>query len=186
MKNLFKSSKIMIIAGLVFQSASIFALPTAELTEDGTVDIGDSLYPFIPYDSKTFHGSECQALEGSHVSDFNYYANRVYNIGSDTSTITCPIVRDNTTNTNGTYGTEIYVNNVAGQKLSCKLYSYSSHGVLVESSYKSTTAGGNQTLYPNVNLSKNMGNYSLVCELPKGASLYSYKVKEFLKTDYYN
>ncbi len=147
--------------------------------------------PFFSYDAKTFHGSECQPYYGSQSGDFNYYTNRIYNTGSSGRWVTCPVVRDNTTNTSGTLGTEIYVSNIAGQTLSCTLYSYDSHGVWVASNYKSTTAGGKQTLFPDVNSSKNMGNYSLSCYLPKGASIYSYKVKEWLtnnnsRTDWFN
>lgn len=155
-------------------------------------DLDIILPPFIfSFDAKVFHGSECQPVHGNQTSDFKYYNNRIYNAGSGTRYVTCPIVRDNTVNTSGTFGTEVYVRNVASHKLSCTLYSWSPHGVLVAANSKSTPNNGNQTLRPDVNLSKNMGSYNLYCRLPKGASIYSYKVKEWLngsknRTDWFN
>lgn len=194
MKNSFKSKIILAVASfMALQGAMVSAGPLGDIVLDEAVlDIDDIIiWPLFPYDAKTFHGSECQPLYGSQSADINYYTNRVYNVGSGSRGVTCPVVRDNTTNTSGTFGTEIYVNNVAGKYLACTLYSYDSHGSWVASSTKSTTAGGKQTLYPDVNLSKNMGNYSVYCYLPKGASLYSYKVKEWLtnntaRTDWFN
>lgn len=190
MKNTLKSKLILAVVSFInLQAPLVSAAPTLE----PAVIIGDIILPpfFFPFDAKTFHGSECQPYYGSQSGDFNYYTNRMQNVSTSVRLTTCPIVRDNTTNTTGTLGTEIYVNNVAGQSLSCTLYSFDSHGGWVASNTKSTTLGGKQTLYPDVNLSKDMGNYSLYCRLPKGASIFSYKVKEWLtdstkRTDWYN
>ena len=179
MKISFKSKTLLAIAGFIITQGSVVsAAPTLNPIDD-LIPL-----PFFSYDVKTFHSSECQPYYGNTSGDFNYYVNRVQNISNGYRRVTCPIVRDNTINTSGTKGVEVFVHNkVAGQTLSCTLFSHDSQGYFVASDYEATTTVGRQALKLDVNLSKNMGNYSLYCYMPSGTSVFSYKVKEWNTND---
>ena len=80
----------------------------------GSMASAGIIFPIFPnFDAKTFHGNECQPVFGNQANFFNYYFNRIQHIGPGTRQVSCPIVRDHTTNTDGTFGTSIDVNNVA-------------------------------------------------------------------------
>lgn len=143
-------------------------------------------FPRTQYDAKVHHSSECQPVFavdqfGQFLSGWVYYEHSLENRNrpEQVTQVVCPIVRENTTNTNGTVSVEIFVTNVAGQHLSCQLYSYDMYDTLIAGSVpKSTTAGGKQPLTVEVNSSAAKGHYSLRCMLPSGAKLHAYEVRE--------
>src|SRR3954447_9198819 len=84
-------------------------------------------HPAHAGDNKWYPGSLCQRTEGSsdvYATDFN----RIHNASALTvQSVSCPIVRDNTGNTNGSAG-EAWVyayNNSGSYTLSCTFYSSS-------------------------------------------------------------
>lgn len=146
-----------------------------------------ALLPVPVADMKTYNGNQCEAYHhwdipnvqnqgivqsapivgaGTHIS------------GSLPAWVLCPIVRDNTTNIDGTLGVDVYIKNVAGQSYQCQLVSVRPNGTTVDSNTKSTTTAGEQTLVLDVNGSVNGGSYTLFCNLPSGAWLFSYRVRE--------
>ena len=95
----------------------------------------------------------------------------------------CPVVRDNTENTDGTAGALVHVFNVANRNLTCTLYSLDPFGVIIDSDSSTTGSSGNQTLYLDVDLSVLGGFYGITCDIPSGAGVHSYEVREPLETD---
>ena len=174
MNRLAKQCAALVIAGLFLVCGSI---ATAQV--------------IIPFDAKVHHSSECQPTSHGFSSSLVYDPRGLLNNGGSLVGVTCPIVRDNATNTTGTNYVEIAVTNVAPQQLACILYSHDTHDVLVAQSTASTVAGGKRTLRMYVTNGVLIGHYSLKCGLPSGAKLHSYTVKEWLgsgtdRTDYRN
>lgn len=153
-------------------------------------DPGDDLSTLLSVDTKTYHGSECLYIDLNNANSPEYYNNPVkydthgvYNQDAGSTHVVCPIVRDNTRNTDGTLGAKVYVNNVASRELWCELNSRDHYGDLIDEDLDSTTSGGNRTLSLDVDASHTLGNYSIYCHLPIRARIYSYRVTEFTPTD---
>jgi hypothetical protein len=132
-------------------------------------------------DTKIYPGNMCNPwLQGdigiaSAYEYWNGYSNK-------TLTVSCPIVRDNEANTNGTQSVYVRVENraVSSVPLYCYLRSYDSLGNLVETSRTSNFNGpGKTSLFVDVNSSAVVGYYSLECYLPPYSGIMSYRVDEF-------
>ncbi len=133
-------------------------------------------------DYKTFHGSSCQPYTGSQQRDIDHRDNGLYNRGSGTRTVVCPIVRDNVNKTRGIW-TDIFVNNPSRSRFSCWVDSRGKFGNVIEWRNRVTNAPGNQTLHIDIyNMAKD-GNFNLYCSVPKNGRIASYKTGEILSTD---
>jgi hypothetical protein len=138
--------------------------------------------PAMAGDNKAYPGSMCQrwgnsvadiaAADGSAVRNGSYY---------DVYTVSCPLVRDNTINTNGTDDAWVYVyrSSYAITPLSCSFLSdRASDGVTVYQYTASTSAVGSAKLIIKVPDSVTPGPYSIRCALPPRSEIYSYIVPE--------
>jgi hypothetical protein len=97
--------------------------------------------------------------------------------------VSCPLVRTDTENTNGTNFAVMYVYNRSGNTTSCTFYSRDIFGNGLSGNwynYESTTQGGDQALYfnPYPSVSSEWGPYSIFCTLSPGAAVLSYTVFE--------
>jgi hypothetical protein len=146
------------------------------------------------YDAKNYPGATCQASSGSQEVSLAHSNSGTYNYSSSTLRVTCPIVRDNIVNRNGTYksttgsgfGVQVYVENTgAANALSCILHSNDEWGSSVAAlvSVPAPLVGLN-VLTLNTGISKPVkGHYVVTCTLPPKSSVRSYQVYEYLNTD---
>ena len=163
--------------------ASVNAAAAADLAIDpgAVIDPGVIILPDL-FDNKTMPGNACQTMYGSQAGVINHYAAFLHNTANGYVRVTCPIVRDNTNNSNGTWSVNVYGFNPGGN-YACSLYSYSTHGALQQVNSAGAAAAGNITLSLDVNNSSFNGFYTLYCNLPGNARLYSYRWAEPLRTD---
>lgn len=126
-------------------------------------------------------GTICQPWAGSQGSDIWADYNRILNNSSDTRIVSCPLVRTNTTNTNGTSMVYVRVerSSLATQSLSCSLYSFDLLGGYVESDFATYSGIGRTSLYLDVDSSASVGYYGIYCYLPEYSSIFSIRVEEF-------
>jgi hypothetical protein len=88
--------------------------------------------------------------------------------------VICPVQRDNPGVITGAWAS-VYVNNPSGKTTTCVVFSNDVNGTTVDSQSKSTSATGFQALqFTNIDVSAAWGNYTVVCSLPAGGTLYSY------------
>ena len=133
-------------------------------------------------DEKVMPGLACQpelaSLDTSRTSSFASYISN--NDATNTLHVTCPVVRDNISNINGTDWSYVRVrgNTTTGTDVSCTLYSYDSLGGFLESDFAQGGAAGNVSLSLDVDSSGFGGFYSYHCVLPPGGRIYSYRVSE--------
>lgn len=159
------------------------------------------------FDAKMYPGSSCQPYHGTQAFHFltfqNGIAPRLLRNASDSHPdalwVSCPIIRDNTRNTNGTWtwlsaddqtGVDVWVDVPAGSDeslLKCHLMSYELTGGGRVADHENVTPkklqDGRFVLHMNVNLSADPGYYYLRCYLPWESTLRAYRVTEYLPTD---
>ena len=156
------------------------------------------------YDAKMYAGSACQPYHGTQAHHFLTFQNGVAprllwsnsDPHPDALWVTCPITRDNNSNTDGTWsfesgtGVDVFVDvpeesNV--KLLSCHLFSYDMYsGHLLDSHNNETPTEfqpGRYTLGLDVDRSTVVGNYVMRCYLPWKATLRAYRVREYQSTD---
>jgi hypothetical protein len=132
-------------------------------------------------DEKVFSGNGCQPYFNTQVGDISAYSHKVYNAnGTASRWVSCPITRDNISNTNGISLAYIRVNrsSATSSTLSCYLHSRDSLGTLVDSDSATFSGTGDASLYLNLASSANLGYYSLYCLLPPYSGIYSYRIDE--------
>lgn len=176
----YKSTGLVAAAALL---TSVNAVSAADLAIDPSVAIDPIIVLPEFFDNKTMPGNACQAMYGSQSNGLNHYAPFLHNTANDNLRVTCPIVRDNTSNGNGTWSANVYGWNPPGANFFCSLYSYSTHGALQQVALANTGVAGNITLSLDVNNSAFNGFYTIYCSLPGNARLYSYRWAEPLRTD---
>lgn len=134
----------------------------------------------LAVDAKTTPGVACQERYGSQAADFNRYSPYIQNTSTSTRYVVCPVVRDNTDNTNGTdsYYTDVRVYN-AGGTLWCYLDSSDETGALRNWDYRSTTTTGYVALENDLNTSYVRGYYNLYCSLPPNSRIQGYRIGEY-------
>lgn len=142
------------------------------------------------FDEKVMPGSGCQATFGFQAGDLNHYAPFLRNTANAPRDVTCTIVRDNTTNLVGTWSAAVTGNNPGGVVF-CALYSYDEFGGFLDLGAAAVAAAGNFTLgldgpggiNNQLTVSAPDSYYALLCNLPAGAELYSYRWAERVPTD---
>lgn len=156
------------------------------------------------YDAKAYPGSACQPYYGTQAHHFMTFQNgiapRLLRNQSDPSPdalwVTCPIVRDNSINLDGTWrwesgtGVDVFVDVPAESNptlLSCHLFSYDMlSGNLMDSHENKNPTEfqpGRFVLGLDVDRSSNVGNYMMSCYLPWKSTLRAYIVREYQSTD---
>ena len=140
------------------------------------------------YDAKVFSGSLCQPHGGTQAKEISYPHGAV-NTTSHYVWVSCPIVRDNTRNEDGTVGLDVRVRNQAavdsGENLTCRLNSYSAGSYLQETDigYLKPSAAQHGIIKLDLDQSGDGGFYTLLCHLPGYSMVLSYEMKEYLSTD---
>jgi hypothetical protein len=134
----------------------------------------------IAQDRKIHSGNMCQPEYHSYATDLQALPNGSRN-GSTTATIhvTCPIVRDNVLNVNGTIQAFVNVQSSGGLNLSCYLGSYDPTGAFIASTSASTVSNVPIGLNVDVGASAVLGSYALHCILPPLARIFNYDISEF-------
>ena len=137
-------------------------------------------------DNKMYPGSFCQP-EDTSTDVRATYTGAMNNYGSYSHSVNCPILRDRTTNTNGTddVWVNVYRGSLAGSTLlSCTFYSIDGNTGSPFFYNAAATAGvGREKLVIRVTNSAGYGPYSLHCLLPIGSSIVAYQLSEHVPTD---
>jgi hypothetical protein len=133
--------------------------------------------PKPDYDGKSWPGNECQPYYGSASADFVFAAWGLYNYSTNYNYATCPVMRDDIINTDGTFAFTVNVYNHGGT-LTCWLYSYDKYQNMIQSDSVSTSSFGNQQLYLDTSSSPAYGKYGLLCDLPPFSKIYTYHLYE--------
>jgi hypothetical protein len=145
-------------------------------------------------DNKVYPGSACVPESSSLYAEggIGTALGTIVNLTGETIAVNCPIIRDNTTNTNGVRNVTVRVfippqhfNLIQQGNTGCTVFSLDG--------FVDSAPGGVVTLaYPNVGqlslefsgehrvtVSFPLGQYFLRCALPSGAAIVSYLVIEF-------
>jgi hypothetical protein len=134
------------------------------------------------YATRIFAGSECQVFNPTQVTGIpDYDFAGLSNSGAAVAdlTVICPVVRDNTSNINGTKNFTARVASNGSDLLFCTFYSLDENGTLIDVNTQSTTSGVPVTLNLDVGVSANKGYYNMACTLPPGTTIFSYRLEEF-------
>ena len=140
--------------------------------------------PAVAADNKAYPGSMCQPFSGAPDIEVDGGNSAIWNTSATNSrTVSCPFVRDNTINFTGAAGDLwVYVNRsgVNADPLTCTFYSTSaSNGATVYQFSRNTTAVGAVRLNIPITSSTSPGPYSMLCSLPPQSVLYAYLLPEF-------
>lgn len=142
-----------------------------------------SAQPAAAADNKAVPGSACQGWGNVNAEITATDGGGVLN-GSFTSayTVSCPVVRDNTTNGNGTGDAWVYVyrDGATATQLTCIFKgTRASDGTDFYSNSRSTAAVGNVRLTIPVTSSTAGGFYNILCVLPARSKVHGYLVPEY-------
>ena len=132
-------------------------------------------------DDKVFSGNGCRSYYGNQESRLHHLARYTRNASSSTTWVSCPLVRDNTTNGNGTNQVliRVYRDGTVSENIDlyCQLVSGNGYGSYHADS-DSYLGHGNAQLVLDVNSSWWRGQYSVRCKLPRNARVYSVVLRE--------
>lgn len=141
------------------------------------------MQPAHANDRKTFPGSSCQGWGNVDAEIAATDGGGVLNASFTSAyTVSCPVVRDNTTNTNGAADVLVYGNRdgSTATALSCIFkVTRASDGRDYYSLTRSTPASGNVTLTIPVTSSVSGGFYNLLCVLPPRSKIHGYVLSEY-------
>lgn len=136
------------------------------------------------FDAKTMPGNACAVTSSTNSAAAERQIPSLWNVSERNVQVTCPIVRDNTTNGNGTFSAQLVGSNAtAGTRFYCALYSMRDDGRFVMATGSSFTRAGNFTLNLDVNGSPFNGVYTIYCNVPSKSRLHSYRWAEPMITD---
>lgn len=138
-------------------------------------------------DSKIYPGAACQPEFGSRASDLNSFGSFIENKNTSlTMSVTCPIVRDNTTNSNGIAQVTVRIQTLRDESnvgSRCELRSFDDKGgaFAVDSASIFGRAGFHTLTLKDVDVSQaHAGHYALNCSLSQRFTrLIEYRVNEF-------
>lgn len=140
-------------------------------------------------DEKVVPGNACQPVLGAQAGDFNHLQQALVNVANGQREVTCPIVRDNTVNTNGTWNVAVTGFGQFGT-VTCTVYSIDQFGFFqdmasasVNTRFRSFTLVLDNLFLGSLDVSARQGFYTLRCSLPANARLFSYRWTEFMSTD---
>lgn len=145
--------------------------------------LGCIVFPQSSYatDVKEYPGSMCQSYFGTGSDKITKTGgSRTYNNASGPMWITCPVVKDNFSGSNGIERAVVYI--IRGSKavdsFYCQFRNTSVNGYLGSSDSDRTFTIGNSLLSFNVNWNLT-GSYVFQCRVPKNSQIVSYKVYEY-------
>jgi hypothetical protein len=133
------------------------------------------------YATRIFAGAECQLQNASQVAATPKYGKEgtIENSSGITLNVVCPVVRDNTSNVNGTQNFTVRVVSNGLDDVLCTSYSTDENGNLIDNFTDTTNSNVPETLNINLSLSAAKGTYSMGCELPPGSKIFNYRVHEY-------
>ena len=167
----------------------ITAIVTALLTTAGIHTVSHAA---PPADGKIYSGNMCQPLYGNPPNVYSTHYWGIRNVDTVERAVSCPVVRDNTQNKDGTWnpsassrkGVVVRVEDLDGGKLTCHLYSLTKFSINKDSDAAVTQQAGRQELYLTVKTSDpGGGSYGLLCYLPPKGAVFNYWVREYSPTD---
>lgn len=138
-------------------------------------------------DSKIYPGAACQPERGARAADLNSLSGFIENKAfTGSMRVTCPIVRDNTTNSNGIAQVTVRIQNLRGESTigsRCELRSFNDNGgaLDVDTAFVFGQTGFHTLTLRDVDVSQaHAGSYVLSCSLaPRFTRLIEYRVNEF-------
>jgi hypothetical protein len=141
------------------------------------------MQPALAGDRKTFPGSSCRTWGNVNAEITGTDGGAVLNASFTSAyTVSCPIVRDNTTNTNGTSDVSVYGyrDGSTTTSLSC-IFKVTSASVGTDyySLSRATSLTGNIMLTIPVTTSQSGAFYNMLCILPPRSKIYGYIVPEY-------
>ena len=158
----------------------------------------------LGFDAKMYPGAACKAYYGTQAHLFMSFQNGISPrlVTNDNGArpealwVTCPIVRDNTANDNGTWswafgqGIHVWVDAPASadlEQLKCDAFSYDlisgNQLSLGQSQGRAQLEPGRYVLSLDLDRSTATGYYLMRCLLPWEATLRAYRVTEYRSTD---
>ena len=130
--------------------------------------------------TRIFAGAECQLQDPSQVAATPEYGfGTIENSSTITLNVICPVVRDNTSNTNGTQNFTVRVVSNGNDDVICTSYSTDEDGQLIDNVTATTDSNVPETLNIDLSLSADKGTYSMRCVLPPGSMIINYRVNEY-------
>lgn len=130
----------------------------------------------LALDYKVQAGNNCQ-INNQAATGLTYYSTGLYNGSGSTQWVSCPILRDNSTNTNG-----VYVRAAATTVGTCFMDNTDLDGTL--GTWASLSTGANAYgAWRLHTTSSNATPYTLLCSVANGTRFTAYQVGEFEATD---
>lgn len=134
-------------------------------------------------DAKVHAGSFCRPWFGVYASATDYTNGYIKNNGSQSFVVvTCPILRDNTLNSNGIADVDMYVyNSSSANQVSCTVYSRDYDASTLDWATDATSGSNLQRLDWGSAITSsdpNFGYYYITCELYSYDAIYQYLVDE--------
>lgn len=143
-------------------------------------------------DVKVYSGARCLAVNEKHDYTVDRQYGRLENITTEDTYVVCPIPKDRRS-TNGSDRIAIRVDrNGSSDNVACSFRSHNVHGTeldyrVVEVGNAGSNVNGNGTEWeavsPATTSSESGGFYSMLCELPPGTELISYRIDEYSGDD---
>ena len=134
------------------------------------------------YDGKAYPGSMCQAYFGGNVNRINKYdGGKSTNVSNSAVWVTCPVVKDNLLNRNGTYFVTMVVwrGTNANDAFYCKFQNTDETGQVVFSDDEISYLSGNTTLTFGLTRNNLRSSYVFLCRIPTNSEIISYVVDEY-------
>ncbi|MEM7249928.1 MAG: hypothetical protein AAF493_00800 [Pseudomonadota bacterium] len=138
--------------------------------------------PSGPVDRKTFSGGFCKPDRGHDIEDVKYSQGAIVAQHDGWAVVECPIMRDNTTNSDGMVLT-MFIESQS-EPVGCTLFSRSPDGDELARHTITSTDWDETELKFWVSDSAHTGYYHLLCNLRAGAKIYSYTIAEYMETEY--
>jgi hypothetical protein len=131
--------------------------------------VGATLAPSAAFAlAKTMPASACQKpVETANMTSLGRGANFAYTLAGDLS-LSCSLLRDNTTNTNGLSALQVVVSKNDANARSCSVYAYDGYGNLLKAVGRTVSGTGLKTFDWTNSLNVSSANgayYTVLCDL---------------------
>lgn len=134
-------------------------------------------------DAKVYGGDWCVPEDDGETS-LSYVGSLYAGSSASSTEVICPIMRDNTINSDGLVAAHVDVHVPNSGTVWCRIYSYSQGGSQLDVAYDGSSTPGDQALDWGMDIGSSDGSdpsyYFLRCSMPTaGALIYSYKITEY-------
>src|SRR4051794_12459595 len=166
-----------------YSCGQLRGLTTTALLLAALTVLAAETHPALAGDRKTFPGSSCTTWGNVGAEITGADGGAVLNASFTSAyTVSCPIARDNTTNTNGTPDVSVYGyrDGSTATALSCIFkVTRAADGTDYYSLSRATSLTGSVVLTIPVTASISGGFYNMLCVLPPRSKIYGYIVPEY-------